>query len=590
MSLPAPSPSCPESHRSLAPSWTRAVGPAAARALAVLAGVVLVGCAAPVPSATGVRGAPGCDVFADAIDDAVRVAGTGDAQVSRVAGARWLRTDRFAASFADEALGPDARRAWLERLRDADADARRVEVANLPSPARDALAATARIVPGSPGTVTPTGAHATGSPSAPQATPADAMHAVAAAVARCGRAEVDAVDADPGALARIRAAARVPDDYVGWQRALGVYPIAALPFAVGVRREEAATVAAFARHAGRVAAGTTVFAPRRPVGGAPDGTIPPIPPRDALDVPRLDAAARAALLAAHAPLWALEGDGEDDRFGALVLGDDGRARVDPARPIVHSRIAFTRWEGRVRVQLVYAVWFPRRAPARALDPLAGHLDGVLLRLTLDETGRVAMVDSIHACGCWHVFVPVGPWRVRPPPVPGDEWALVPARLDAVPPGARVRVRLASRTHALEGIDVATSVPPTAAGYTLVDDDALRTLPHPRGGTRSLYDPRGLVPGTERGERWLFWPMGVLEPGAMRQWGRHATAFVGRRHFDEADLLERRFARDVTADPRTRGNGPATRSPSGPTCARVRSAARALRPRPPPPAARAAARS
>jgi len=27
---------------------------------------------------------------------------------------------------------------------------------------------------------------------------------------------------------------------------------------------------------------------------------------------------------------------------------------------------------------------------------------------------------------------------------------------------------------------------------------------------------------------------------MRQWGRHATAFVGKRHFDDADLFERRF--------------------------------------------------
>ena len=27
---------------------------------------------------------------------------------------------------------------------------------------------------------------------------------------------------------------------------------------------------------------------------------------------------------------------------------------------------------------------------------------------------------------------------------------------------------------------------------------------------------------------------------MRQWGRQPTAFVGRRHFDDADLIERRF--------------------------------------------------
>jgi hypothetical protein len=31
---------------------------------------------------------------------------------------------------------------------------------------------------------------------------------------------------------------------------------------------------------------------------------------------------------------------------------------------------------------------------------------------------------------------------------------------------------------------------------------------------------------------------------MRQWGRHATAFIGRRHFDEPWLLERYFEIDA----------------------------------------------
>jgi hypothetical protein len=57
----------------------------------------------------------------------------------------------------------------------------------------------------------------------------------------------------------------------------------------------------------------------------------------------------------------------------------------------------------------------------------------------------------------------------------------------------------------------------------------------------VFRPDGVVPGSERGERWLFWPMGVPEPGAMRQWGRHATAFVGRRHFDDPAFLERYFS-------------------------------------------------
>ena len=35
-------------------------------------------------------------------------------------------------------------------------------------------------------------------------------------------------------------------------------------------------------------------------------------------------------------------------------------------------------------------------------------------------------------------------------------------------------------------------------------------------------------------------MGIPNAGAMRQWGHHATAFVGRRHFDDARLLENSF--------------------------------------------------
>ena len=60
------------------------------------------------------------------------------------------------------------------------------------------------------------------------------------------------------------------------------------------------------------------------------------------------------------------------------------------------------------------------------------------------------------------------------------------------------------------------------------------------GRRSLFGSDGLVAGSERAERWLLWPMGVPSPGAMRERGHHAIAFVGRRHFDDADLLDRLF--------------------------------------------------
>ncbi|MEI6546857.1 MAG: hypothetical protein WCN85_07570, partial [Burkholderiales bacterium] len=114
-------------------------------------------------------------------------------------------------------------------------------------------------------------------------------------------------------------------------------------------------------------------------------------------------------------------------------------------------------------------------------------------------------------------------------------------------GHRVRIRISAGAHMLEGIDSIDSlaghgVDSTPEPYALLADDLLRSLALPSGGRRSLYDPRGFVPGTERAEAWLFWPMGISEAGSMRQWGHHATAFVGRRHFDDADLLDRRFVR------------------------------------------------
>jgi hypothetical protein len=518
--------------------------PLRARRTAAALSVALAACASvpsPTPGdAASTAGGPpaagtgsACATLAAALDAAVSRAGVRDAQDTPVAGAPWLRVDRFEASLADATTDATRAATWLERLRARDAAARRVEIANLPP---DALRTVSALPPATPREA-PGRAPASGLDAAPGADPVRA--ALHAEVERCGRAYVARLGEDPAALATIRAAARVPDDYVDWQRVLGLYPLTALPFAAGVRREEAAMRAAFAAGAPDVARDARLVAPAAQADDL--RSVPQPPPRDALGVPRLDPRQQAALLAAHAPVYALAGHGADDRFGELAWGAADRAEVDGARPAVYGRVAFTRWQGTVRVQLVYTAWFPRRPPAGAFDPIAGHLDGVTVRLTLDDSGAIAMVDSIHACGCWHLFVPVGPLRARPSPARLDEWAFVPQRLDTVPPGARVRVRIAARTHALEGVDAVDARGVAAdAGYRLLDDDALRSLPVGEGRRRSLFDARGRVPGTERAERWLFWPMGIADAGSMRQWGRHATAFVGRRHFDEPDLLERRF--------------------------------------------------
>ena len=83
--------------------------------------------------------------------------------------------------------------------------------------------------------------------------------------------------------------------------------------------------------------------------------------------------------------------------------------------------------------------------------------------------------------------------------------------------------------------------PAGEVYACDDYRSLYSVPvAATSARRSLFGPDGLVPGSERGERWLLWPMGIPSPGAMRERGRHATAFIGRRHFDDPRLLEKLF--------------------------------------------------
>lgn len=102
-----------------------------------------------------------------------------------------------------------------------------------------------------------------------------------------------------------------------------------------------------------------------------------------------------------------------------------------------------------------------------------------------------------------------------------------------------RLEVASRAHYLTGLRLDTGGRGTL--YRFAEDDELRALPSIGDATRSAFGPDGIVPGTERGERLLFWPTGVDDTGAMRQWGKHATAFLGRRHFDDPDLIQLRFS-------------------------------------------------
>jgi hypothetical protein len=121
-----------------------------------------------------------------------------------------------------------------------------------------------------------------------------------------------------------------------------------------------------------------------------------------------------------------------------------------------------------------------------------------------------------------------------------EWAFSPKQLDEIEKGVAVNITIQTKTHYLADVTFDNSQQ-DARQYALRAYNELRSI-ETLQGRRNLFGVNGIVAGSERGERYLLWPSGIESPGAMRQWGRHATAFVGRRHFDDVDLMDKYYSR------------------------------------------------
>jgi hypothetical protein len=498
------------------------VGPAPrvprGRAWWVLPGLAcLVAACAPLVREPAPRwvaaGESGCGALVARFDAQVARDGVRDAQTTAVPGFPYLRADRFAQSFAREPDPAGTRRLALwGYLRELDRDARRAESSNLSDDGWMRL-----------GTNRPEGD---------------------AAVRRCADGMAAAAVGDATAVAAALSRVSVPDDYSDAARAFGLYPLTRLAFASGIRRWQRESIASFAAPRG---GDGPRYEPLVSSPAAPSEVRAWLAPaaRDPLGRITLADNDVARLFERYAPVFAMIGTAPYDRIGAVRWQERQEPGVDVDRPVVYRRLAYTRYRGATLVQLVYTAWFSERPPRAGLDPLAGRLDGTIFRVTLGPAGEVVMADAIHPCGCWHLFFPPTGTRALPAPRPREEWAFSPSMLPALAAGQRIALDLESGTHMVVGIR-AVDVGAGTTGYALEDEDHLRSLPWPGGGRRSLYGPDGLVAASRRPERLLFWPMGISSAGTMRQWGHHATAFVGRRHFDDADLLDRRF--DLVPDP------------------------------------------
>ena len=324
----------------------------------------------------------------------------------------------------------------------------------------------------------------------------------------------------------------VPDSYVGWQRVVGVYPLSSLIASPGIKRYHHDMSERFKRPA-RLPIRHYLPEPFRGNLPVPSELAP-----NSFDLPLPRGATRDALLSHYAPVLSIADPKDINQPGSVFL-DNGQPGVDISEPAVYQWLSWTRYRGHKLLQLNYQFWFSRRPADGLLNLYGGELDSLIWRVTLKPDGNVLYYDSIHGCGCYHKVFTVA--RGLNPGQLGTDQPVFYPRPVANAARERVSLLLEPDSHYLVRV-----TPFEAQGeqhyYRQFDADRLRALADRQGGYGSLFDQRGLVPASKRRERFLLWPLGIPSAGAMRQPGQHATAFIGRRHFDDPTLPEDLFGK------------------------------------------------
>ena len=450
-----------------------------------------------------------CANFFAMLDQRTEEAGALDPGAFRVRGHPYLRVNRFLASFGNQVDDGATFAAWVDQMQALDQNVRRHEIANLAVDHKDSTSV--------------------------RYERDELFNKVVACGKLLRRVDFQELEQRQGLPRNVA----VPDEYITLRRVFGLYPLTSLFVAQGVDNWHLRVHRSFSPEP-PVDWQAIRYLPKESGDGHTVGEIVSQTERDTLGIPQYTPEAKKALFRMYAPVWQVETKGDFDHMGLPSWTDQGVLHVDDKQPVTYTLLSFTRFKSEILTQLNYIIWFPSRPKESSADLYGGLLDGVNYRVTLGRNGEPLLYESMHNCGCYYKSFPTKRLKV----LEKITYAEPPLILEAPelnPSMEFMTVAMESRTHYVQHLyPLPQEIPPESTAYSLVDYGQLLSLPFPKGGAKSMFGEDSIAPGSERLERWILWPTGVLSPGAMRQWGRHAVAFVGKRHFDDPYFMERMF--------------------------------------------------
>jgi hypothetical protein len=456
-----------------------------------------------------------CQEFFERLDEKVREAGVRDASAFSVPGFPYLRTSRFLSALRERLKDEQERMIWVRWMQDLNLRSRKKEISNLP----DEIVLSLTSEKGQPD-----------------------REALADQVESCSTALLLHDHGRPGFYTSLEPFVRVPDEYSLVLRTAGLYPLIALPVAVVTENSREKIRRRF-----------DIDLRDLPVDGSLRAFVPgeeQSPGRETvqemieesrenpLRVPLPDAFRKRELVEAFAPIFIQDIAAPYDRLGE-VRWKNHRIEVNPEKPTVYYYFSHALLRGEPILQINYAIWYSERAGDRPPSIEKGHLDGLTVRISLDDQGRPFMGEAMNNCGCYHLFAPDRERvdRILSRPLMFD--AMVPQWLPEIPTGERLGIRINSGWHQVQRLNSVKEAPDSVP-YELVPYEVLETLPHEDGRTESIFNEHGIVKGSERVERFILFSMGIPSVGSMRQRGHHAIELIGRAHFDDPFLFDKNF--------------------------------------------------
>ncbi len=457
-----------------------------------------------------------CQAFLVALDERVERAGVRDAASYPVPGFPYLRTNRFLSSLKDNINSQEGRDQWSRWMQKVDLEARGKEISNLPGD----MISSFSLEPGTP----------------------SSREQLYERVRSCSDRLLRHDRTRPDFYETLIPFVDVPDEYSLTRRTIGIYPLMAIPVAIttGISRRQIRSWYDSNLEDlpidGRLRAFTPVETSS--LGENEIRAIMNASRENPLGVPLPDENLGKKLVEHFAPVFVQDVAASYDRAGRLVWSGDC-PDVDQRNPAVYYYFSNAFLKGKPILQINYAIWYPGRNGKRAPRIERGHLDGLTLRVSLDERGKPFMVDIINNCGCYHLFAPDRGRVDRMIEQPSRFDPFVPQWLPDVPPGQRLGVRLNSGWHQVQRLIAAKDFPEPIP-YELLPYGILEVLPREEGRTESLFNSKGIAGCSKRIERFILFSMGIPEIGSMRQRGHHAIELIGRVQFDDPNLFDESF--------------------------------------------------